>query len=42
LGIVAALFTVLGVRRLKKVHVKPTKTITSIKENAAWLKHQVK
>jgi hypothetical protein len=41
-GIVAAMFAALGMKRFKNVHVKPTKTITSIKENAAWVRHQVK
>jgi len=41
-GLVAAIFIAQGMKRFRKVQVKPTKTITSIKENAAWVKHQVK
>src|SRR5690349_12645389 len=41
-GIAAALFVARGTKRLKQVQVKPAKTITSIKENAAWVKQQVK
>ena len=41
-GLLAAIFVTQGMKRFKKVQVKPTKTITSIKENAAWVKHQVK
>jgi uncharacterized membrane protein YqjE len=29
-------------KRMKNVNVKPEKTITSIKENAEWAKHQIK
>jgi hypothetical protein len=39
---VASLLIVGGIRRLKRVHPVPERTIASIKENVEWIRHPAK
>jgi Putative Actinobacterial Holin-X, holin superfamily III len=39
-GLTAILLIVTGRHQIQRVHVKPEKTITTVKENLEWAKHQ--
>jgi len=41
-GIVAFFLIVTGRQRIRQVHLKPERTIETVKENVAWMKQQVK
>lgn len=38
----ASVLIVGGIRRMKRIHPVPERTIASIKENVAWIKHPAK
>lgn len=42
IGSTAAALLRVGIKRIKQVHPRPDKTITSVKENLEWAKNQVK
>lgn len=42
IGSTAAALLSVGIKRIKQVHPRPDKTITSVKENLEWAKNQVK
>lgn len=39
LGLIAAAFIVTGMRRLHQVHMVPARTVATLMENGAWVKH---
>ena len=39
-GLTATLLIVTGRQQIQRVHVRPEKTITTVKENLEWAKHQ--
>jgi uncharacterized membrane protein YqjE len=39
---IAAVLVLVGLNRWKKLHMKPEKTVRSVRENASWLKTQLK
>src|SRR5690349_11555708 len=41
-GVVAAVLIVIGRKRISTVHLKPERTVETMKENVGWLKHQTK
>jgi hypothetical protein len=41
-GVVAAVLIVIGRRRIGQVHLKPERTVETMKENVGWLRHQTK
>ena len=41
-GIIAAIFTIVGMRRLRTVHPTPERAIHTLKENVRWVKEQIK
>jgi uncharacterized membrane protein YqjE len=41
LGLSAAIFLVIGRRKMKHAELKPVKTITSVRENVTWMKKRV-
>lgn len=41
-AILAAVFLLVGQKKMKLVHLKPEKTIQSLRENVTWLKTQTK
>jgi hypothetical protein len=41
-GVVALLLILTGRQRIRQVHLKPERTIETVKENVAWMRQQVK
>lgn len=41
-GVVATVLIVVGRQRIGHVHLKPERTVETMKENVGWLRHQTK
>lgn len=42
LALAASVLMAVGIRRMKRIHPVPERTIASIKENVAWMRHPAK